>query len=152
MIKFKSFFCFLFSIIIFLTIYGFLYNLVEPKAYDFMTKHFVTKKLPFDNHKKIYGSDNIVLVIIDAKTVEKYRWPWKRESYCKIFEYFNIAKPKLIVYDAIITTLDKENVTSDKKFFKSINKLDNLIVGFMPRFTNWENPNIGEKIDIAFIN
>ena len=64
------------------------YNLAEAKAYDFMIKHFSTQKLPFDNHKKVYGSDDIVLIVVDAKTVEKYRWPWKRDLYCKLFDYF----------------------------------------------------------------
>ena len=114
------------------------YNLAEPKAYDFMTRNFLVKKFFFDTKKKIYGSDDIVLVVIDAKTVEKYRWPWKRESYCNIFEYIKLAKPKLVVYDAIITTLDKDNPASDKKFFKTISKMNNLIVGFMPRFDAWE--------------
>ena len=79
---------FLFTVIYFLS-----YNLAEPKAYDFMTKNFLTQKLSFDKTKKIYGSDDIVLIVIDAKTVEKYRWPWKRESYCKIFDYLYLAKP-----------------------------------------------------------
>ena len=126
------------------------YNYAEPKAYDFMTKNVLIQKLPFDKIKKNYGSDDIVLVVIDAKTVEKYRWPWKREAYCKIFEYFNYAKPKLIVYDAIITTLDKENPVSDQKFFRTINKFDNLIVGFMPRFAKWENLEYGKQIDESF--
>lgn len=126
------------------------YNLAEPKAYDFMTKNILTKRLPFDNYKKTHGSEDIVLVVIDAKTVEKYRWPWKRELYSNIFEYFNYAKPKLIVYDAIITTLDKENPSSDKKFFNSISKFDNLIVGFMPRFLEWEDKTKGKKTDEEF--
>ncbi|MBQ7763832.1 adenylate/guanylate cyclase domain-containing protein [bacterium] len=128
------------------------YNLAEPKAYDFMTKHFLSQKIPFDKYKKVYGTDDIVLVVIDAKTAEKYRWPWKREAYCKIFEYFKYVDTKLIVYDSIITTLDKENTTSDQKFFKTVSKFDNLIVGFMPRFAEWQDKEYGEKIDKAFEN
>jgi hypothetical protein len=36
-----------------------------------MTKHALTEKLPFDINKKTYGSDDIVIVVVDAKTVEK---------------------------------------------------------------------------------
>ena len=149
-IKIKNILIAITLILVFVFVSFITYNLAEPKAYDFMTKHFLTKKLPFDGHKKTYGSDDIVLVVIDAKTAEKYRWPWKRENYCKIFEYFNYAKPKLIVYDAIITTLDKENPASDQKFFRTVNKFNNLIVGFMPRFAKWENQEYGKQIDESF--
>ena len=81
----------IFSIIIILALYfvHFLtYTFVEPKAYDFMVKHSLTEKLPFDKKKQVYGSGDVILVMIDAKTAEKYRWPWKRETNCKLFEYF----------------------------------------------------------------
>ena len=137
-------------IFLFIVIYFLSYNLAEPKAYDFMTKNFLTQKFSFDKNKKIYGSDDIVLIVIDAKTVEKHRWPWKRESYCKIFDYLYHAKPKFIVYDAIITTLDKDNPTSDTKFFNSVKKLDNLIVGFMPKLTSYRDKKQGEILDKSF--
>ena len=90
--KFKNiFFCILALFILFF-IAKVVYHSLEPKAYDFMTKHFLTKKVPFDTKKQIYGSNDIVLVVIDAKTVEKYRWPWKREAYCPIFNYLNYSK------------------------------------------------------------
>jgi len=123
----------------------------EPKAYDFMTKHFLTNKLPFDNHKKVDGSDDIVLVVIDSKTVEKYRWPWKREVNCKIFEYLhNYTDAKLIIHDSVLVSLDKDYPESDKKFFKTLSKIDNLIVGFMPNILPWKDKDFGEKYDKAF--
>ena len=138
--KLKTFFfttiiTFIFVFVAFVT-----YNLAEPKAYDFMTKHVLTKRLPFDKNKKIYGSDDIVLVVIDSKTVEKYRWPWKRDLNCKIFEYFlKYANEKVVTYDAIITALDKENIEADRKFFNTLNKFDNLVVGFMPSMAPWKS-------------
>ena len=63
--KFKLILSFLLAIFIFCIIYIFSYNVAEPKAYDFLTKHIMVQKLPFDVNKKIYGSDDIVLVIID---------------------------------------------------------------------------------------
>lgn len=133
-----------------MVVYFLTYNLAEPKAYDFMTKNFLVEKAPFDNHKKVYGNDDIVLVVIDAKSVERHRWPWKRELYSKIYDYLEYSKPKLIIYDAIITTLDKDNPASDYKFFNTIKKFNNLIVGFMPRFNAWENAEKGEIIDKSF--
>ena len=139
---------FIFIFVAFLT-----YNLAEPKAYDFMTKHALVKKLPFDINKKTYGSDDVVIVVVDAKTVEKYRWPWKRHTYCDIFNYFlNYADEKLIAYDAIISSMDKEDPNSDYIFFNTIKKFDNLIVGFIPRFAQWEDKKAGEIIDKNFKN
>lgn len=145
---------FLFSIIILLGlifVYFVTYNFVEPKAYDFMIKHALTEKLPFHN-KQIYGSDDIILVVIDANTVEKYRWPWKRELNCKIYEYFlNYAHPKIIVHDSIIATLDTDNPDSDKKFFNTLSKFNNVVVGFMPSVKSWADKDFGEIYDKAFI-
>lgn len=123
----------------------------EPKAYDFMTKHILTNKIPFDNHKKIYGNEDIVLVVIDSKTVEKYRWPWKREVNCKIFEYLhNYADAKLIIHDSVLVSLDEDYPESDKNLFKTLSKIDNLIVGFMPKISPWKDKDFGEKYDKAF--
>ena len=45
------------------------YNLAEPKAYDFFTKHIMVQKLPFDVKKKVYGNDDIVLIVIPHRLV-----------------------------------------------------------------------------------
>lgn len=127
------------------------YNLAEPKVYDFMTKNVSVQKLPFDLQKKVYGSDDIVLVVIDAKTVEKYRWPWKRDMNCRIFEYFlQYAKPKAVVNDSILVALDNSNPDSDRRFFNTLNKFDNLIVGFMPDIRSWKVQKLGKEYDDNF--
>lgn len=132
-------------------VYYFLYNIAEPKAYDFMTRHILTEKLPFDTKKHIHGSDDIAIVVIDIKSVEKYRWPWKRELYSKIFEYFNkFAHPKAIIFDAQIITDDLENPQSDKKFYNTIRGMDNLVIGFMPSFKDWQNEEYGMKYTEKF--
>ena len=150
----KKFKALLLGLIIFLGlifVYFVTYNFVEPKGYDFMVKHSLTEKLPFDNNKKVYGSRDIVLVVIDSKTVDKYRWPWKRELNCKIYDYFTkYAHPDIVVHDSIIATLDNDNPESDRKFFNSVNKLDNLVVGFMPSIMGWENKEFGQIYDSAF--
>lgn len=145
------------SAIIFAFIFIFIalatYNLAEPKAYDYMIKHVFTQKLPFDKIKKVHGSNDIILVVIDDKTVTKYRWPWKRELNCKIFDYFSeYTKTKTLVYDAVFATLDIDNPQSDYKYFKSIKKSQNLIVGFMPRIMPWKDKKFGEKYDNDFAN
>ena len=149
--KIKFIFSTIIIVLLFAMVYYFTYNLVEPKAYDYMTKHDLTEKLPFDKFKKTYGSDDVVLIVIDEKTNAKYRWPWKRELNCKIFEYLhNYAKPKVIVHDANFASLDTENPKSDQNYFNSINKIDNLIVGFIPKIQNWEDIEFGSQYEKIF--
>ncbi len=132
-------------------VYFVTYNFVEPKGYDFMIRHALTEKLPFDNTKQIHGSDDIVLVVIDSKTVDKYRWPWKRELNCKIYEFFSkYANPDIVIHDSIIATLDNDYPESDRKFFNSVSKMDNLIVGFMPSVVTWDDNEFGNIYDSAF--
>ena len=132
-------------------VYFITYTFVEPKAYDFMTKHVLAEKLPFDTQKQTYGSDDIVLVVVDTKSAERYRWPWRRDLYCKIFDYFlNYTDTKVLVHDANIINLDKDFPEADAKFFKSLSKFDNLVEGFLPQITPWRESAKGEKYDEAF--
>lgn len=111
----------------------------EPKAYDFMMKMFTATK---------HGSDNIVLVVIDDDSIAKYRWPWKREMYANIFEYLNTyATPKVIMHDAIVSTLDKDNPESDKKYFSSISKMSNFISGMDFSFKEYDSAEYGRAVD-----
>lgn len=126
------------------------YTYAEPKAYDFMIKNVTTERLPFDNVKNIYGHDDIVLVVIDGKSIDRYRWPWKRDLNCKLFDYFSeYAKPKVLVHDSILTTLDEDNPEADKKFFKTLKKMDNLVEGFMYDI-RYEDVVLGKKYDKIF--
>ena len=63
--------------------------LLEPKVYDYMVKNVMTQRLSSDKNKNIYGHDDVVLVIVDNKSIEKYRWPWK--EIC-IIKFWNILK------------------------------------------------------------
>ena len=149
--KIKQIFIGIIILLVFVSVAIMTYNLAEPKAYDFMTKHVLTEKLPFDKHKKTYGSKDIILVVIDNQTVEKYRWPWKRNMDSKIVNYFaKYAKPKLIIQDAILTSLDNSSPQSDKIFFDTIKPINNYIAGFMPRVHYWKEPVSGEKYGEIF--
>ena len=128
------------------------YQTLEPKAYDFMTRHVLTEKLPFDNVKNVYGHDDIVLVVIDHDSLEQYRWPWKRELNAKIINYFSeYAKPKVLIHDSILTALDDNNPESDKKYFASLKKTDNLVEGFMYGFKPYSDLEKGGQYDNLFL-
>lgn len=95
---------------------------IEPRIYNFMTNKFVADKP---------STDEIVVIVIDDKSIAHHRWPWPREYYGKIFNYLNeYAKPKIIGYDAIITTPDINNPKSDEYFYNAVKKSKNLVVGF----------------------
>lgn len=151
MSKIKLILSTLLVIIGFILVYHFTYNMVEPKAYDVMTRNVLAEKLPFDNNKKVYGSDNVVLVVIDEKTSEKYRWPWKRDLYCKLFDYFySYTDEKVIIHDTIMGALDRDNPESDRRYFRTLKKFDNLITGFMPSTSKWNDEKFGEAYDKNF--
>ena len=160
--KIKYLFYFLVVISLMGFIYALTYTFMEPKAYDFMIKNVLTEKLVIknpktgniiyrDNKKMVYGSDEVVLVVVDDETVSRYRWPWKREIFCKIFNYFlDYAKPSVVVHDAIMSTLDKDNPESDRKLFKTYSQFDNLVEGFIPDTNSWKDEAFGDKYDKQF--
>ena len=132
-----------FSILVFMLVAYFISaSFFEPKAYNFMVKNFSANK---------YGSKEIVIITIDDKSLDRIRWPWKRELYGKIFEYLNnYTTAKVIGFDAIVATPDTENPLSDKKFYHSIKNIDNLVVGFLPLTTPYESKAQGQKYDALF--
>jgi len=132
-----------FSILVFMLIAYFISaSFFEPKAYNFMVKNFSANR---------YGSKEIVIIVIDDKSLNKIRWPWKRELYGKIFGYLqDYTTAKVVGFDAIIATPDVENPLSDKKFFNSVKNINNLVVGFLPLNTPYEYKAEGQKYDEAF--
>jgi len=111
---------FLTVVTIFLTV-----EFLEPFAYNYMTKYFMTESAN--------ASNNTVIIMIDDKSISYHRWPWPREYYGKIINYLNeYSKTKVIGFDAIIPGLDKDNPKSDEKFFKAVSEAKNLVVGFQP--------------------
>ncbi len=114
----------------------------EPEAYNFMHSNFTAKN---------YGSDEIALIVIDDKSIERHRWPWQRYLYAQIFEYLtDYANPKLIGFDAILSSLDKENPKSDEQFFNTVNRIDNLVAGFSPLVQDAEDKTYQSKFDKKF--
>ena len=128
------------------------YIFVEPKAYDFMIKNVSVEKFSFDNAKNIYGNDDVVLVIIDDKSVEKYLWPWKRDLHAKVLKYFEeYSQPKILVYDAVFTTLDNNSPEADKKYFSTLKNFDNIVEGVMLSNAPYDNSVRGDDFDEIFV-
>lgn len=132
-----------FSIFIFMLVaYIISTSFLEPKAYNFMVQNFSAYKS---------GSDDIVIITIDDKSLSRIRWPWKRELYGKIFEYLHqYSMAKLIGFDAIIATPDRENPESDLKFYSAIKHMNNLVVGFVPLSSPYTSKAEGISYDKKF--
>lgn len=123
-IKSKTFFIYsvIFHIILSAVLILVSWYAFEPKVYNFMAQNFSAYKT---------GSQEIAVIVIDDKSIERHRWPWKRDLYAKIFEYLNTySSPKIIGYDAILSS--SEDKTSDKILFDTLHGIDNVVVGFSP--------------------
>lgn len=134
-----------FSFLVFMFVAYFISaSFFEPKAYNFMVKNFTANK---------YGSNEIVTIIIDDKSIAQIRWPWKRELYGKIFEYLHeYTLSKVIGFDAVISTPDRDNPLSDKRFYNSIKDIDNLVVGFSTLYSPYVSKADGQRYDKLFEN
>lgn len=143
-LKSKSFFINSALIHLFLSIFLIIisWQFFEPRAYNFMVQNVSANKT---------GADNIAVIVIDDKSIEAHRWPWPRSYYGKIFEYMNsYAHPKLMGYDAIIASSDKENPSADTEFFNKIKNIDNLVVGFSPLMESSPEGEKGEEYTKKF--
>ena len=97
------------------------------------------------------GSDSISLIVIDDKSLDSYRWPWARSLYGEIFDYLNKTNAKVVVFDSILSSLDKERpADSDNYFFDTVKKTPNFIGGYMALASDYENPEQGADYDSKF--
>lgn len=125
---------------IFLVIFALASNFLQLKSYNIMSKLTVNNKI---------ASDKVLLVVIDDKSLHEIgRWPWKREYYLEIFDYFeNYTDAKLMGYDGLIMAPDLEHPQSDKKFFNSIGKFSKLVAGVAFSYNAF-----GKEIDDEYYN
>ena len=101
---------------------------------------------------KTGGSEDITLIIIDDKSIQTHRWPWARSLYGEIFEYLNnYTNAKVVVFDSILNSLDKErDESSDNYFFETVSKSNNYIGGYMALTSQYQNSTEGEQYDKKF--
>lgn len=139
--RFIKFLLLVFSIFLFFWLaYWATDEFFEPKTYNYMVKNFTAHKT---------GSDDIVLIVIDDKSIGRYRWPWRRDLYCPIFDYFKeYTNAKIVVSDSILGA--KADTVTDNMYFNSLKRLDNLVVGMTMFKKPYENKAVGKKYDELF--
>lgn len=107
---------------------------VSIEFLDRNANDYVIKQMTYN--KKPSGDDNIVLVIIDDKSIEAIRWPWSRSLYTEIFDYLKHSGAKAILFDAVITSPDSYNPQGDKLFYSKLKEYTNLTAGYNLFSTN----------------
>ncbi len=131
-IKTGAFYLYLSTIylIIFLILWFISYTFLFPNIYNFMHKAFSATT---------QGRPETVIVAIDDKSIDAIRWPWKREMYAKILNYFSeYTEIKAIGVDAVFKGSDTQDVNSDYTFYKAAAKLsDKLVTAFVPTMQNY---------------
>lgn len=111
------------------TILSFVYylsaNYLDNRVNDFMTKVILQVR-------KNMGSDNVVIVAIDDKSIEKVMWPWQRDLFSNLFDFleFNCGA-KSIVFQNLIAFPDSYNPEKDTIFYNRIKNNDKLINSFI---------------------
>ncbi len=133
-------FLFLVFIFIFFVIYLLAAPFLQLKSYNIMNKLTMNNKI---------SSSDVVLIVIDDKSLHEIgRWPWKREYYLEIFDFFeNYTNVKLIGYDGLIMAPDNEHPKSDKKFFSKINNFKKLVAGVAFSYDDFESDIEGNEYD-----
>lgn len=102
---------------------------LEQYAVSFLISNFAANK---------NGSQDIVEIVIDDKSVQEHKWPWSKDMYSDVLDYFHtFAHPKVIGFDMNATSFD-ENNESDRLFAKQVAKMPNLVSGFVPENGNFK--------------
>lgn len=108
-----------------------LYQHINYAANDFKTRQCAKEE----------GSDpDIVLVAIDELSLKKfsksynYNWPWPRQFYGIILDYFKKAGAGVVIFDILFTEsetgrIDVDGTTSEKAFSDAIERYRNVILG-----------------------
>ncbi len=128
-LKFKWFYINSFIVYIVLILFFSLVTIMflEQFAYNFLVSHFVPV-----NH----GSNDIIEVVVDDRSVEEKGRSWNRSDYADILAYFHkYTNANVIGLDVLMSTYDDSNST-DKKLLNQISKMDNLVVAFLPESTS----------------
>ncbi len=120
--KFKiKFIIFFFFVIVAFGVFVLSYNFLDNKVNDFFTKVLV-------NIKDKKASDNVVLVVIDGKSVNEKSWPWNRNLFSDIFYFLEkYSGAKAVVFNNLILYPDSYYPDSDKIFNQSLKNFDRLI-------------------------
>ena len=117
----------IFIIFLVLTVFVYCFSLryIDVKVND----KFI-KMLTYVKNSK--NNNDVVLVVIDDKSVSKIPWPWTKNLYSNIFDFLeNDAGAKVIVFDNLILFPDTYNLDSDIEFYNRLKNQKKLINSYV---------------------
>lgn len=100
----------------------------------------------------VESTDDTILIMVDNKSITRYRWPWDRRLYAEIFDYLQYSKPKVVVFDTILRAMDTNNTESDKRLFDSVKRTDRFIGAYIAQTAQYDNEETGKIYDEEFRN
>lgn len=123
-LKSKILIIFIFTIVS-VAIYLLSFSFFENKINDSLTKILV-------NIQQEKVSNDVVLIVIDDKSIKRIPWPWRKELFSDMFSFLeHDAGAKSIVFQNLIVFPDTYNPNSDKIFFQSLKNYNNLINSYI---------------------
>ena len=82
--------------------------------------------------QKSKSSDDIVLIAVDDKSMNKISWPWSRDLYAEIFDYLeNTCGASAVVFQKLVVTADTYNPDKDSVFYREIADNNKLINSYI---------------------
>lgn len=77
------------------------------------------------------SSDNVVLVVIDDKSASEIKWPWTRDLYSYIFDYFEkYTNAKAVVHQDLVVYPDTYYQNKDNIFYNHLPSFKKLISSY----------------------
>jgi adenylate cyclase len=116
---------FLVFLLITSAIYWIALNFADNKFNDLTTKVLTSIK----SNK---ASDDVVLVVVDDKSLDKISWPWGRNLFSDIFDYLEKdCGAKAVIFQNLVVSPDTYSPENDKIFYEHLrneNKLINIYI------------------------
>ena len=104
--------------------------LLSSNFFDNRVNDVFTKILTTVQNKK--ASDNVVLIVIDDKSLSKISWPWSRDLFSDIFNFLEFdSGARVIVFQNLVVFPDTYHPEKDKVFFNSLKNYNKLINSYI---------------------
>ena len=111
--------------IVFLFLASFVYCLSSSFC-DKKANDVVTKVLTNIQNKK--SNDDVVLVVVDGKSISQRAWPWQRDLFSDIFDFLEFnAGAKSVVFQNLVVYPDTYFPENDAIFYQKLKSQKKLI-------------------------
>ena len=115
--------------IVFLLLASFVYWLSSSFC-DRKANDIVTKVLTNIQNKK--SSNDVVLIVVDDKSISQRAWPWQRDLFSDIFDFLeNEAGAKSVVFQNLVVYPDTYYPENDAIFYQKLKTQNKLINSYV---------------------